>query len=410
MDDLFVKNLRLGDLGTQSILIRQGRIAAIGALPEPADTPVFDAGGRLALPAMVDGHIHLDKTLIGLPFIPHLPGETVAARIAAERQLRRDLDVPVRLRGGALLDRLATYGTVAVRSHIDIDTEIGLRHVEEVLALRETHGHLVDIQTVAFPQSGILRDKGTADLMAAALRAGVDLVGGLDPAGIDGDITGHLDTVFGLADKYGVGVDIHLHDPADLGAHELQQIALRTEALGLQGRVNVSHAFCLGALGDARLGEVADHLARAGVSIMTSAPGPVPMPPIKALRAAGVQVFAANDNIRDAWSPFGNGDLLERAGILCDRQDFRADADLALAYDLVSTVPSALLGRSGTGLAVGAPADFILLRAASIAEAVADRAGERVVIKAGRVVAVDGKLVGGQSPGNSGLPSLARKS
>ncbi|WP_273688196.1 amidohydrolase [Ketogulonicigenium vulgare] len=393
MSDLFIHNLRLP--AASAILITGGKITAMGAdVTAPEGTPRFDAGGRLALPALVDAHIHLDKTLIGLPFIPHIPGSSVAERIAAERHLRRTIDLPVRVRGGKLLERLASLGTVAVRSHIDIDTEAGLANVEQVLALRESHGHLVDIQTVAFPQSGILRDPGTAALMDAAIAAGVDLVGGLDPAGIDGDVAGHLDVVFGIAEKYGIGVDIHLHDAAELGAFELEQIALRTLALGLQGRVNVSHAFSLGALEPARFAQLADVLARAEVSIMTSAPGPVPMPPIKALRAAGVRVFAANDNIRDAWSPFGNGDLIERAGILCDRQDMRADDDLALAYDLVSAVPAAVMGRGDAALAVGNAGNIVLTRAASVAEAVADRAPSRVVIKAGRVIAIDGELQG----------------
>ena len=104
----------------------------------------------------------------------------------------------------------------------------------------------MDIQIVAFPQNGILRDPGTAELLDEALAAGADLIGGLDPAGIDGDVKGHLDVVFGLAERHGVGVDIHLHDAGALGCFELRDIAARTIATGLQGRVAVSHAFALG--------------------------------------------------------------------------------------------------------------------------------------------------------------------
>ncbi|RUV30304.1 metal-dependent hydrolase, partial [Mesorhizobium sp. M1A.T.Ca.IN.004.03.1.1] len=83
----------------------------------------------------VDGHIHLDKTLIGLPFIPHIPGDTVAKRIEAEKSLRRTVALPVEARGGALLEKLAAYGTLSVRSHVDIDTEVGLKGLEAVLSL-----------------------------------------------------------------------------------------------------------------------------------------------------------------------------------------------------------------------------------------------------------------------------------
>lgn len=392
---LAVENVRTETGETIALLLEGGKIAAIGpraTVDVPSHIPRFDAEGALLLPPLVDGHIHLDKTLIGLPFIPHIPGETVAKRIDAEKQLRRTVALPVEKRGGALLEKIAALGTLSVRSHVDIDTEIGLKNLEAVLSLKQSHGHLVDIQTVAFPQSGVLRDPGTADLLDAAISAGADLVGGLDPAGIDDDVTGHLDAIFGVAAKHGVGLDIHLHDGGALGAFELRQIAGRTMALGLQGKVNVSHAFCLGELDDADFGKTAEALARAGVSIMTSAPGSVPMPPVKRLAASGVRLFCASDNIRDAWSPFGNGDMLERIGILCDRQDFRSDEDLAKALLLATAAPSEILGRP-LALQVGAPADFILVPAASVAEAVAARPLDRTVFRNGAVIARGGRLV-----------------
>ena len=95
------------------------------------------------------------------------------------------------------------------------------------------------------PQSGMLIAPGTADLLDAAVGAGAALVGGIDPAGLDGDAVAHLDTVFAIADRRGCGVDVHLHDRGTLGRWQLGLIVERTRALGLQGRVTVSHAFCL---------------------------------------------------------------------------------------------------------------------------------------------------------------------
>ncbi|WP_180900180.1 amidohydrolase [Martelella soudanensis] len=394
-ESLVVENIRNTAGESVTLLIEDGRVAGLGpaaslAISDSAER--LDGAGRMILPALVDGHIHLDKTFVGLPFIPHIPGETVAKRIAAERELRRTVSLPVTARGGALIERIAALGTVAVRSHVDIDTEIGLKGLEQVLSLRESHGHLVDIEIVAFPQSGIMRDPGTAELLHEAVAGGADLVGGLDPAGIDDDINGHLDAVFAVAERHNVGVDLHLHDGGPLGAFELRQIAGRTIALSLQGRVAVSHAFCLGELDDADFGKTAELLARAEVSIMTNGPGPVPMPPVKRLQAAGVRVFCGSDNIRDAWSPFGNGDLIERAGIVCDRQDFRADDDLERAFDLVTRVSGAVLGRPEP-LSIGATADFILVDCSSIAETLAERPLARTVFKAGRRIAEAGRLV-----------------
>ncbi|MDR3373877.1 MAG: amidohydrolase family protein [Ancalomicrobiaceae bacterium] len=392
---LLIRNARLADGRLASLIAEDGAIRDIGAeLTPPEGAIVEDAAGHLLLPGFVEAHVHLDKTLMGLPFIPHIPGGSVAERIAAEKTLRRGLTIGVEERGGRLIEQLVAYGTVALRSHVDIDSEVGLKGLEAVLALRERYRDLIDIETVAFPQSGILRDPGTAGMLDAAMAAGADLVGGLDPAGIDGDVAGHLGIVFGLAEKHGKGIDIHLHDGGALGAFELRQIALRTLAAGLEGRVVVSHAFCLGELGHADFAATAGLLAKAEIAIMTTAPGPVPMPPVKRLMAAGVRVISGSDNIRDAWSPFGNGDLLERAGIVCDRQDFRDDADLELAFSLVTDAPSRVIGRGPAVVAVGAPADFVLVAASSVAETVAKRPTERTVFKRGRKVAAAGELIG----------------
>ena len=251
---LLVSNARTPDGAASALLAIDGRIAALGPDAEsmaPADVERYDAGGRLLLPGLIEGHAHLDKTLTGLPFVPHIPGDSISSRIAAERTLRRTVPLSVEARGGLLIERLSAYGTTSLRTHVDVDAEARLSGLEAILKLKQRYAGLVDIQIVAFPQSGILREPGVADLLDAAVRDGADLVGGLDPQGIDGDPKAHLDVVFAVAERRGVGVDIHLHDRAALGAKELQMIAERTAALGLGGRVAVSHAFCLGELDEA---------------------------------------------------------------------------------------------------------------------------------------------------------------
>lgn len=370
------------------ITIANERIFAIAPAGNAADgAKRIDAAGYLVSPSFVEGHIHLDKTLLGLPFIPHIPGDSVAERIAAEKSLRRSIDMPVEERGGRLIEQVAAFGTGSIRSHVDIDTEIGLGGLHALLRLKERYAHLVDIQIVAFPQSGIFADPGTADLLDAALSEGADLIGGLDPAGIDANVTGHLDTVFGLADKHGKGVDIHLHDFGTLGAFELRQIGERTAALGMEGKVAVSHAFALGSIDDFEFARTAEILSRARVAIMTNGPGPVPMPPVKRLTEAGVTVFAGSDNIRDAWGPYGNGDLLERAMIIGYRQHFLADPDLAHAFAMVTSIAAGVLGVDAYGLEPGSRADLVLIPSPSVPQAVADVPKQRIVIKRGRMVA-----------------------
>ncbi len=395
MTATLLADARLPNGSSADIEIADGRIARIAAAGtgQSGGAERIDLKGALVLPGLVEGHIHLDKTLIGLPFVPHLPGDSVAERIAAEKALRRELAYPVETRAMRLIEQVVGFGTVALRTHVDIDTEVKLGGLHALLKVREKVRNLVDIQIVAFPQSGVMIAPGVADLLDAAVAEGADLVGGLDPAGIDNDVKGHLDAIFGVAERHGVGLDIHLHDFGPLGCSELREISARTKAAGLSGKVAVSHAFALGSVDDAELGGTADALAEANVAIMTNGPGPVPMPPVKRLRAAGVTVFAGSDNIRDAWSPYGNGDMLERAALIGYRQGLNSDEGLALALDLATEAAAKVLGLENYGLAEGCAADLIAVRAESVAEAVAAHPPRMLVMKRGRVVARDGKLL-----------------
>lgn len=386
-------NATLPDGSRCDIDVEGGRIAAL--LPaSPATPDAVDLGGTLVLPPLVDGHIHLDKTLLGLPWVPNqAAGNQVSDRIEAERRVRAARTVPEFETGSNLVRQVIASGTLHMRTHVDVDNQLGLRNLHEVLKIRDHFRDLVTIEIVAFPQSGILRSPGTAALLDEAIAQGADLVGGLDPVGIDGDLDAHLDAVFAIAERRGIGVDIHLHDGGEAGLSQILAIAERTEASGLQGKVAVSHAFALGSVSIDRVTRAADVLARAGVAIMSHGPGGATIPPLKLLRERGVEVFGGSDNIRDAWSPFGNGDMLERAMLIGYRANFRHDEELALALDMVTAAAARVLGLADYGLKVGGPADFVTVEATTLAEAVATRKRRNLVVKSGRIVARDGVLV-----------------
>lgn len=386
-------NATLPDGSRCDIDVEGGRIAAL--LPaSPATPDAVDLGGTLVLPPLVDGHIHLDKTLLGLPWVPNqAAGNQVSDRIEAERRVRAARTVPEFETGSNLVRQVIASGTLHIRTHVDVDNQLGLRNLHEVLKIRDHFRDLVTIEIVAFPQSGILRSPGTAALLDEAIAQGADLVGGLDPVGIDGDLDAHLDAVFTIAERRGIGVDIHLHDGGEAGLSQILAIAERTEASGLQGKVAVSHAFALGSVSIDRVTRAADVLARAGVAIMSHGPGGATIPPLKLLRERGVEVFGGSDNIRDAWSPFGNGDMLERAMLIGYRANFRHDEELALALDMVTAAAARVLGLADYGFKVGGPADFVTVEATTLAEAVATRKRRNLVVKSGRIVARDGVLV-----------------
>ena len=392
------RNARLADGSLVDLHVVDGRFSAIMPASAPAagtaPSAGTDLGGQLVLPGFVEGHIHLDTSFYGDAWRPHIPctnGFDVRERVAFQAQ-NLAAAAPMAERAKSQLELCIGHGSLAMRSHVMVDGSVGLKHLEVILAVREQYRELIDIQLVAFPQSGILSSPGTPELLDEALKLGCDLVGGLDPASFDRDVKAHLDVVFGLAEKHGAGVDIHLHDGGTLGLFQIEEIAARTKALAMQGKVAVSHAYALGDIPADALARAGETLAAAGVAIMTNAPGNHPFPPVAPLREAGVTVFSGSDNIRDSWWPYGDGDMLNRANMIGYRSGFYEDWELEAAYDVVSHAGAKALGLEGYGIAVGAKADFVVLKAAHVPEAVVAVPRERTVYRAGKVVAKGGKV------------------
>jgi cytosine deaminase len=370
------------------LLIEQGRVAAVGrGLAAPPSTAVLEAGGKVLIPGLVDSHLHLDKTLMGEPWVPLPEARDLAGRIASQDQLlghpaRR----PIAERAAALVGSALAFGTVALRSHVDVMPQIGLSAVEALLGVREQFAGQVEIQLVAFPQKGILQAPGTEALLDAALGMGVEVLGGIDPAGIDRDVEGHLRCLFRLATKHGVELDLHLHDPGQLGGFELERIAAWTRGEGLQGRVAVSHAYALGDLTPAERGRLLEQLAEAGITIVTNGSGVSSLPPVRELWEAGVRLAIGSDNVRDPWWPWGRGDMLERAFLVSYRNGLRTDPELRRALEAATLVGAELLGLGPVGLQPGARADFVLVDAENAPEAVAAHPPRLAVVKNGRIV------------------------
>ncbi len=391
--DLLITNVRPMAGPATDLLIRGGRIAALGSTPESEGTERIDGAGAILLPGLVECHTHLDKSLLGMDWYRNEGRSSLADIIENERAMRRKLGIdPERQASRQIVASLA-LGTTHIRSHVDVDTDQGLAAVEGVLAAREAYRAVMDVELVVFPQSGLLVRPGTHELMEAALKLGAEVVGGLDPAGFDRDPKGHLDAVFGLAERHGKAVDIHLHEPGELGAFSTELIVERTLALGMQGRVTISHAFCLGMPESDRVAYLVELLAGAQIHIATTGPAAWPAPPVKQLRQAGVTVAAGSDGLRDLWSPYGNGDMLERAMLIALRNDFRSDEDLELALEACTSGGAKVMGLADYGLEVGCRADLVLAPGKTPADLVVSRPARRLVLKAGRIVARDGKAL-----------------
>ncbi|WP_338706109.1 amidohydrolase family protein [Paenibacillus sp. FSL H7-0942] len=333
-------------------------------------TTVIDADGLHYVPPLADMHTHLDKHFIGEPWKSLQPFVTLPGQLEFEKNMLGKLPTGAGERAKRMLDLMLAQGTTAIRTHVDVDPQIGLSHLEEVLEVREMYRGRIDMEIVAFPQQGLLRSDSVS-VMRQALRAGANYVGGVDPAGLDRRVDASLEAMFELATEFSAGIDLHLHDPSHLGIYTISRFAELTEQAGMSGRTAVSHAYCLGQVGETEVHSLAERLCATGVAIMTSVPIDRPMPPIKLLMETGVSVHIGSDNILDSWSPFGNGDMLSRGSRLAEVSGWVEDFWLLETYKLISNAPlTPKVGERGTFSLVNAINAMHALAAAPPREAV----------------------------------------
>ena len=397
-----LRNVRPWGAQATDVMLDGGAIAGMGAaLPAPPGATEVAGRGRILLPSFSDVHVHLDSTRLGLPFRPHTGSPGVWNMMLNDRQNWRNAEATIAERATLTLGAMIERGTTRVRSYAQVDVDAGLERLEAVLAAKQEHRDRADVDIIAFPQAGLLREAGSPKILEEALKLGADVVGGIDPCALDRDPVRHLDIVFGLAEKYGVPIDIHLHEPGQLGLFSAELILERTKALGMQGLVTISHGYGLAELPAGQLQDLVDQMGALDVSMATVAPAGAPLP-LQQLVAAGVRVGLGQDGQRDYWSPYGNADMLDRTWQLAFTSKFRADQLIEHCVAVATVGGAAVLDpqapRLGSvadrpGLAVGDPAHLVLVSGDSVTAAVMDRLPDRTVIHRGTVVADNLALV-----------------
>ncbi|MGG0204192.1 amidohydrolase family protein [Bacillus mycoides] len=373
-----------------SLLIEDGRIKRIiSGIAQEEGTLTFDANRLLVLPAFEEMHIHIDKTYYSGPWKACMPAENIFTRFNEEKTILPKQLVTAQDRAENMLELLLRNGATNIRTHCNVDPVIGLRNLEATLAALGTYKDRLSGRIVAFPQHGLLRSN-SMQLVKDAMRMGAQLVGGVDPATVDNDIEKSLHTIMDIAVEFNADVDIHLHDANNLGTFTMKRLASLTEEAGWQGRVTISHALGLGGVTDKEAEEVAERLAALKIDITSTIPIGKQVIPIPLLDRKGVKVALGNDSITDHWSPFGTGDMLQKANRLAERFGWNDERSLGKALRFI-TGGKETLNNEGKRVwpNVGDEASFVLTNATCAAEAVARQTEKRVVMYKGNVVIGD---------------------
>jgi cytosine deaminase len=396
-----IVDARLADGSAVDVVVEGEHVVSVGPGAGAGTGDRTDAAGGLLLPAYVDTHVHLDKVLIRDQLAEH--DGTLRGAIEAIHAAKRAYDVEdVRRRARAVIESSVLTGTTRLRSHVDVDTIGGLVPLEGVLAAAADCAHLAEVHAIAFPQEGILRDRGAAELMAEAMAAGATVVGGMPHwERTEDDQREHVRFCFELAQRHDADVDMHVDETDDGSVRTLAMVVEETERRGWRGRVTVGHVCALAAADDGYAERVIAGCARAGITVVANPVTNLVLQGrgdrglvrrgttrIRELMAAGVPVAFGQDCVQDGFYPFGRGDLLEVALISAHAAHLATVREQLDALAAVTTVPAAAwrLGPA-YGIAPGALADLQLYAAPTWPEVLRLQDPPRAVWFRGRQVA-----------------------
>lgn len=369
-----------------SIEIENGKIKAVTANDAASDA--LDAKGFLMLPAFRDMHIHLDKTLYGLPWQALSPKRrTVKDMIAYEQEIIPELLKTSVERAEQLISLLQHYGTHFARTHFNIDPTSGLQSLENLEKALEHKKDSFKAELVAFPQHGLYYTDTAPLMKEAAQFKSIGFIGGLDPLSIDGNIEKVLDFTVQLALDHQKGIDIHLHEAGESGMKTINYLIDKAiENPELQGKTFISHAFALAHLSPKETERIAERLAEGKVGIASSVPFKRMVMPIPVLKKYGVNVLIGNDNVQDYWSTFGSGNMLQKANLIAELYGYETELKLSrtLQFANQNILPLDDQGKQQWPKA-GDDASIVLADASCSAEAVSRVSGIEAFMNEGNL-------------------------
>jgi len=383
-----------GREGRWHIGIDDGRVTAIERAPLSGADEV-DAAGGLVTESFVNAHLHLDKVYtldrVGDDALTaYTAGDMGSALRSIElaSAVKADYDRSwIAPNARRALREGMRYGVRHVLAFADVDTKAGLEGVIPLLELREELRGVVDLQVVAFPQDGLLRDPGAEELVREAVELGADVVGGIPWIELsDADAREHVRRMCALAAEHGRRVAMLVDDAGDPSLRTTEMLAEAVVEHGLVGRGVANHARAVGLYARPSLERLAGLARRAGLGFVSDPhTGPLHLP-VRELTALGVPVALGQDDIEDAYYPFGRHHMLEVAFLAAHALEAVDTVGIDLVYDAVTTTAAEVLGIEGHRLEVGGNADLVVHAEPTLRRVLAEHAAPVHVVASGRLV------------------------
>lgn len=395
---LLIKNARTRFSGGKlvSIGIEGDTIAAVGEnLPEAGAAQVIDAEGRLVTESFVNGHLHLCKVytleMVGQDALSSYHGGSMGGAMTAIEQASRVKDrydekwIIENVRKACRLAQ--KYGNTHIRAFADTDTKAKLEGVKALIKAREEFKGIVDLQVVAFPQDGVVRDPGAEDYIRKAMELGADVVGGIPWIEYtDADMQEHIDRMFALAKEFNKDVSMLIDDAGDPGLRSLEMLAVKTLKEGWQGRVTAQHCRAMAMYREPYFRKILALLQKASIGLVSDPQtGPLHAR-VRDLYDSGVAVALGQDDIADAYYPFGRNNMLEVAFLAVHLLWMTTFSDMEIIYDLITTNAAKAMGIRGHVLEPGGNADLVVLNAGDVYHAIWEHEAPFRVIRKGQDV------------------------
>lgn len=395
--DLLIKNARtrFSKGKMLDIAVADGRIAKIGQKLGGEAKKKIDAGGKLVTESFINGHLHLDKvytlSMVGMDALSSYTAGAMGGAMTAIEQAAR---VKVHYNEKWIIENVRKavklaikFGNTHIRAFADTDTKAKLEGVKALLKAREEFKDQVEIQVVAFPQDGVVRDPGAEDYVRQAMDLGADVVGGIPWIEYtEADSQTHVNLMFAIAKKYNKDVSMLVDDAGDPGLRTLEMLIMKTLEIGWQGRVTAQHARAMALYPEPYYRKIEALLKKAQVGVVSDPQtGPLHAR-VRDLYNAGVGIALGQDDIADAYYPFGRNNMLEVAFLAAHLMWMTTVEDMEILYDLITTRAAHALGIKEFGLKEGNKADLVILNAEAVWEAIWNHEAPLHVIKSGREI------------------------